>query len=143
MNKPIIIAAGGLVLNESKELLMIFRRGKWDLPKGKLDEGESIAECAVREVKEETGLKTVTLGNAIGITKHEYFDAYMDKEVVKESHWYEMFASENETLIAQSEEDITAIEWVNLANINDKLSNSYSTIIEIIYTYQEKTTNFK
>ena len=51
-----IIAAGGLVFNDKNELLMIFRRGKWDLPKGKLDEGEDIEDCAVREVKEETGL---------------------------------------------------------------------------------------
>ena len=52
-----IIAAGGLVFNEDGDLLMIFRRGRWDLPKGKLDDGEQIEDCAVREVKEETGLR--------------------------------------------------------------------------------------
>ena len=59
--KTKIIAAGGLVTNKHNELLMIFRRAKWDLPKGKLDEGESIEACAVREVEEETGIKNISL----------------------------------------------------------------------------------
>ena len=63
MAKKTIIAAGGLVLNEKNELLMIFRRGFWDLPKGKVDEGETLEQCAVREVKEETGLQNIRLGD--------------------------------------------------------------------------------
>ncbi len=58
--KP-VTAAGGLVENEKGEVLLIFRRGKWDLPKGKLDPGETIEQCAVREVEEETGLKNIEL----------------------------------------------------------------------------------
>ena len=58
-----IIADGGLVFNEKKQLLMIFRREKWDLPKGKLDKGEKIEDCALREVEEETGLKELKLKN--------------------------------------------------------------------------------
>jgi 8-oxo-dGTP pyrophosphatase MutT (NUDIX family) len=56
MKKMIIKAGGGIVVNEQNEVLLIYRRGKWDLPKGKLDDGETIEECALREVKEETGL---------------------------------------------------------------------------------------
>ena len=64
-----IIAAGGLVTNENNELLMIFRRGKWDLPKGKLDKGETIEECAIREVEEETGIGNhMTCPSMIGVT---------------------------------------------------------------------------
>src|SRR5438046_1555734 len=48
----LVQTGGGLVINEKDEVLMIFRRGKWDLPKGKIDQGESIEQCAVREVKE-------------------------------------------------------------------------------------------
>ena len=61
----LVKAAGGLVINKSGEVLLIFRRGKWDLPKGKLDDNESLVECAVREVQEETGLKNLETGKEI------------------------------------------------------------------------------
>src|ERR1700730_7271010 len=53
----VILAAGGLVMDQHKQVLLIHRKGKWDLPKGKLDKKESLEACALREVKEETGLK--------------------------------------------------------------------------------------
>lgn len=127
-----IIAAGGLVFNDKNELLMIFRRKKWDLPKGKLDEGESIEECALREVKEETGLQNVELENFLGSTFHEYFNTYTNEDVVKETHWYKMKAAAGQPLIPQTEEDIEIIEWVDEENVAEKLSNSYENIKEII-----------
>lgn len=127
-----IIAAGGLISNDAHQLLMIFRRGKWDLPKGKLDEGETIEECALREVQEETGLQKVEIKNFMGITFHEYFDTYSNKDVIKETHWFKMFADNNQPLIPQTEEQIEIIEWVDEENISDKLSNSYPNIAEII-----------
>ena len=127
-----IIAAGGLVLNDKQELLMLFRRGKWDLPNGKLDEGETVEACALREVKEETGLQNIDMQNFIALTFHEYFDAYSNKNVIKETHWYKMYASGNQTLIPQTEEDIEKIEWTDENNIHEKLNNSYPNIMEII-----------
>ena len=128
-----IIAAGGLVINDKHELLMIFRRGKWDLPKGKLDEGETIEACALREVQEETGLQDVTIESFAGITFHEYKNAYNNnKDTIKETHWYHMRAAENQPLIPQTEEDIEVIEWVAEKDIAEKLSNSYTNIIDII-----------
>jgi 8-oxo-dGTP pyrophosphatase MutT (NUDIX family) len=127
-----IIAAGGLILNDNNELLMIFRRNKWDLPKGKLDEGETIEACALREVKEETGLQNVKLENFLGLTFHEYFNTHTNEDVVKETHWFKMHAIADQPLIPQTEEDIEIIEWVAEKNINDKLSNSYPNIIEIV-----------
>ena len=135
MNKKTIIAAGGLVFNEQNELLMIFRRGKWDLPKGKLDAGETVEACAVREVKEETGLITVELENLIGKTYHEYFDKWVNENVVKESWWYKMKSSVNEKLIPQVEEDIELIEWVDKKNFKKYLDNSYRNISEIVNKY--------
>ena len=126
-----IIAAGGLVFNDNNELLMIFRRGKWDLPKGKLDEDESIEACAVREVQEETGL-SVELQNFIGLTYHEYFDKYLQQDVRKETHWFKMHAPDAQQLVPQTEEDIEEIEWVDKKAIPEKLSNSYPNIVEII-----------
>ncbi|MFS8083044.1 MAG: NUDIX hydrolase [Ginsengibacter sp.] len=127
-----IIAAGGLIVNDKHELLMIFRRGKWDLPKGKLDEGESIEDCALREVKEETGLQNVKLENLLGLTFHEYFNTYTNENVIKETHWYKMHATADQPLIPQTEEDIEIIEWVDAKDVMQKLGNTYPNILEIV-----------
>ncbi len=131
MEKKRIIAAGGLVLNEENKLLMIFRRGFWDLPKGKLDEGETIEACALREVEEETGVTNIELGNFITITSHEYFDTYLHEPVIKESHWYAMKVKGSPILIPQTEEDITDIEWVDTITREAYLLKSYPSIQEV------------
>jgi len=136
-NKKIITAAGGIVLNPENELLFIYRRGKWDLPKGKLDEGETIPECAVREVEEETGIRNILLGNFIGITKHEYFDEWVKADVLKETHWYEMKIETNQTLIPQTEEDIEDIKWIPLPQLQPYLDDSYPSIVEIIQLWKQ------
>lgn len=134
---PKIIAAGGLVTNDNDELLMIFRRGHWDLPKGKLDKGETIEECAIREVEEETGLRHVQLGEFLGLTYHEYFDPYLKKDVVKESHWFKMKVSGETTLVPQTEEDITEITWANEAAIDKYLEDTYPNIVEIVEKFRK------
>ncbi len=132
MDKPTIIAAGGLVLNETGELLMIFRRGKWDLPKGKLDKGESIEHCALREVMEETGLERVGLTSLVSIGYHDYFDPYIQQEVTKETHWYLMKAPGEQQLVPQASEDITDIRWVKGKELLSCLDNSFPNIIDVI-----------
>lgn len=132
MEKMKIIAGGGLVLNEAGELLLIFRRGKWDLPKGKLDEGETIAQCAAREVMEETGITGLTLGKLIGISYHEYFDTFINQDVIKETHWFAMQASGVQNMVPQTEEDILEIRWVKGETLATCLENSYDTVIDII-----------
>ena len=126
----IVKAGGGLVRNEKGEILLIFRRGKWDLPKGKLDSGETIEECAVREVKEETGLIKVELGEPIDITYHTYVEK--GTRILKESHWFEMKADSTETLIPQTEEDILEIKWVSDDELKECLKNTYSTIKDVL-----------
>lgn len=127
-----IIAAGGLVLNEKNDILMIFRRGKWDLPKGKLDEGEKIEDCAVREVMEETGLTQLDLGRLLVITQHTYFDQWIKKDVIKQTHWYLMKANLDQPLVPQTTEDIESIEWVSKSQLSERLENSYDTIVEVV-----------
>ncbi len=136
MSKPIIVAAGGLVKNESGELLMIYRRGKWDLPKGKLDEGEDIEACAVREVMEETGLRDVQLGKLINIGYHEYFDKYLEKDVIKETHWFAMSVHGEQQLVPQTEEDITEIKWVTGKELEDCLKDSFPNIVEVVQKFK-------
>jgi len=130
--KKKLIAGGGLVLNEKGELLMIYRRGKWDLPKGKLDEGESIENCAIREVMEETGLVTIELGKLIEISHHDYFDRHLEEEVIKETHWFAMKAKGQQELIPQTEEHITAIKWVIGVELEACLEDSYANVIEVV-----------
>jgi 8-oxo-dGTP pyrophosphatase MutT (NUDIX family) len=137
MEQPIITAAGGLVQNNEGSFLLIFRRGFWDLPKGKLDAGELIPECAVREVIEETGLQTITLGPFICMTTHAYFDTWLQKDVIKETHWFSMKASalESETLIPQTEEDIEKIEWVPVTELSQYLLQTYPTILTVFEAF--------
>ncbi len=130
-----IVAAGGIVRNEDKAILFMFRRGKWDLPKGKLDDGETIEECAVREVEEETGLQLLVPGELIGITHHSYEEK--GKEIDKETYWYAMEATGNQELVPQKEEDILDLRWVREEELSEYLSNTYDNIVEIIEKYYD------
>lgn len=126
----IIEAAGGLVKNEKGEILFIFRRGLWDLPKGKLERKETIRDGAVREVKEECGLKNVKLIEKITTTYHVY--KYKGKKALKPSHWYLMQAGKDEILIPQTEEDITEIKWVDPSDLSEIKANVYPNIMDVV-----------
>lgn len=129
----IITAAGGLVLNENNEILIIFRRGKWDLPKGKLDNGEKLEDCAIREVQEETGLKTVKIISPLGISYHTYHEG--TKFILKESHWYIMRTSGKQVLTPQTEEDILEIRWVKANDIKNYREDIFPSIRNILDTF--------
>jgi 8-oxo-dGTP pyrophosphatase MutT (NUDIX family) len=129
----LVQAAGGLVENEKKEILLIFRRGMWDLPKGKLDEGESLEECAVREVEEETGLQNVKLIASLALTYHTYYEGA--RYILKESHWYKMLVSGQQKLIPQSAEQITDIKWVKKNELSNYLEKCYPSVADILQSY--------
>mgnify|MGYP000017281051 FL=1 len=133
-----IIAAGGLVTNPEGQILWIFRRGFWDLPKGKLDEGETIQTCAVREVEEETGIKNIRLHELLKFTNHIYFDTHLNQEVVKRTYWFHMTIPTAQIGIPQISEDIEKIEWHSLATAKHCLEQTYPTIIEVIEAYRIK-----
>jgi len=135
MKKKTIVAAGGLVSNDNKDLLLIYRRGFWDLPKGKLDEGETIEACAIREVKEETGITNIQLGKLVGTTYHEYFDEWKQCEVIKETHWFAMHVTGVQAFVPQQEEDIEDIRWVAQKDMGIYLQHTYKNIIDIINRY--------
>ena len=126
----LIQTGGGLIKNKHGEILLIFRRGKWDLPKGKLDDGETLEECAIREVREETGIQKLAIVSKMTITYHTYEE--FGKQILKESHWYLMNAFEDEELIPQFEEDITEIIWVKNQNLGKYLDNTFPTIKELL-----------
>lgn len=132
----LVKAAGGLVINEQKEWLLIFRLGKWDLPKGKLDKGEKLETCAVREVEEETGLKNVKLQKPIGITWHTYHEG--TRFILKESHWYKMKVKGAQILVPQTEEDILEVKWVKPSGLDEYLSHTYPSVADILTAAREE-----
>ena len=132
----LIEAAGGLVKNKENKILMIFRRGKWDLPKGKLDKGEKIEDCAIREVEEETGLKDVKLNSPLLVTYHTYHEG--TKFVLKESHWFTMRITGEQKLIPQIEEDIFDIKWLDPGEVNSYLQKSFPLISDVIEVAKQK-----
>ena len=130
-----IIAAGGIVVNPNKEILWIFRRGFWDLPKGKLDPNESIEACAIREVMEETGISNLVLGDLILTTKHQYYDTYLNTEVEKTTYWYQMTTDTIQEGVPQTEEDIEAIAWVKKADLAPYLAKTYENINQVMEVF--------
>ncbi len=126
----IIQAGGGLVYNDKGEILLIFRRGKWDLPKGKLDKGETIEECSVREVEEETGITGLTLGTKICETWHVYDDK--GRNLVKHTTWFKMRSSDTRTLVPQIEEDIVEVRWADTKALLPYVSNTYHAIKDVL-----------
>jgi len=133
----IIKAGGGLVWNENKEILFILRRGKWDLPKGKLDPGETIDQCAIREVEEETGLKNIDLKKKLLTTYHTYDEN--GRHILKETYWYEMAVNSDQTLVPQTVEDIHEVKWVGEDNLQDVLANTFPSIIDVLDKYESLT----
>ncbi len=125
-----IDAAGGLAYSENGSVLMIFRRGKWDLPKGKLDEGESIEECALREVSEETGLQTLTLDEKICDTYHIY--TQKKEQILKRTAWYKMIGSSKDQLAPQTDEGILEAVWVMEKDIASYAAGSYEAVREVL-----------
>ncbi len=129
-NFTLIEAAGGIVQNDKRELLFIKRLGKWDLPKGKIEKGEKMEECALREVTEETGVKGLILKKKIGETYHVY--EQFGKHFLKISHWFYMTCSSGQELIPQMEEHITEIKWVKTIDIKEPMKNTYPSIKNIL-----------
>jgi len=130
-----IIAAGGIVINPNKEILWIYRRGCWDLPKGKLDPNETIEACAVREVMEETGMEDLVLGELILTTTHQYHDTYLNTDVEKTTYWYKMSTDTIQKGVPQTEEDIEAIAWVKKEAIEPYLAKTYDTIKTVMEAF--------
>lgn len=126
----LIKAAGGVVYNHRKDLLMIFRNGKWDLPKGKLEIGENIEDCAIREVQEECGIINLHVISKLKDTYHTY--ELNGKKVMKQTCWYKMYSIAEEELTPQTEEGIIKVEWVRQDKIAERLRNSYANLVELL-----------
>lgn len=126
----LIEAAGGIVLNSHAEVLWIFRNGTWDLPKGKVEQGETSKDAAVREVHEECAISEINLGDFLGVTYHIY--SFKSKDVLKKTFWYGMTCSSNQKLHPQLDEGITKAVWADKSKHLMYLSATYKSIVELL-----------
>lgn len=126
----IIEAAGGLVRNPKGEWLFIFRNGKWDLPKGKIEKGEAVKEAAIREVEEECGISGLNIIRELPRTYHTYY--INEKAILKCTYWFEMECTNISRLIPQTEEGITDVQWIPVRNFKQVLDNTYESIKEVL-----------
>ncbi len=125
-----IEAAGGLIEKDNK-WLFIFRLKRWDLPKGKLDAGESPEEAAIRECEEECGITKLTITQTLEPTYHIY--EHKGGYALKKTYWYSMKTQHTGTLVPQLEEQIERVEWFNRPQIDEiVLPNSYPAILDVI-----------
>lgn len=126
----IIKAAGGVVVKNDKWLFM-YRRKVWDLPKGKLDKGESSKVAAVREIEEETGVKA-HIKDKICTTWHTY--SFNNSRILKKTKWYVLDCDDDSQMSPQAEEQIEKLEWYNRSDAKSLLIKSYSSIRYVVDT---------
>lgn len=129
-NYQLIEAAGGAVFDEGEQILAIYRRGSWDLPKGKIDPGETPEEAALREVEEETGIKGLKAGALIRETYHTYRHPKHGR-ILKRTYWYRMSA-QRQALVPQAEEDIEIARWMPVAELLQNDRELYGNIRDML-----------
>ncbi len=127
---PNVIAGGGKVFNSEGRILFIFRNGKWDLPKGKAENKETIDQTALREVEEETGVKRLSITKPLEITYHIF--KRNDKYFIKKTYWFEMFSTYTGDLKPQKNEGITRVKWVSPKKLIKVRKNIYANIEALI-----------
>tara|TARA_Y100001954_G_scaffold59638_1_gene64622 strand:+ start:2697 stop:3170 length:474 start_codon:yes stop_codon:yes gene_type:complete len=129
-NFKVIEAAGGLVFNEQNKILMIFRNGKWDLPKGKIEFGESTEDAAIREVEEECGIDNLKIDNKLINTYHTYnLNGF---NILKKTYWFKISSSSTKNPKPQISEGITKVEWCDNKRVSICMRNTYGTIKDVI-----------
>lgn len=123
-------AAGGVVVNESGKVLLIKRNGIFDLPKGHVEKGETYEETALREVKEETGLKHLKIDSTLHPTFHTYISH--DIKHLKKTYWYLMKGDEKDALKPQSNEGIEEVFWCDIKDLNKFTNNMYASLLDVL-----------
>lgn len=129
----IVEAAGGVVNNNDK-LLMIFRNGMWDIPKGFIEKHEEKEHAAIREVEEECGISGPEINSFLCETYHTY--ELKKKRILKKTTWYAMAYDKNDVLIPQIDEGITEVKWFAKEEFLNVRGNTYGSINEVIDQYQ-------
>ena len=129
----VIFASGGIVKNDNNQILFIYRRGKWDLPKGKAEKGESIRETAVREVIEETGIEKLKIDKYFSNTFHIVRNN--KKYFLKETSWFLMSSNFKGKLKPQLKEGIKSVKWKTFDDAKKIKKKTYGNISIILSDY--------
>ena len=116
-----------MVVNDCGQWLMIRRNGRWDLPKGHLECGERIEECAAREIEEETGVRAGVV-RPLCDTLHAYYFPKTERWELKRTHWYELHTASCDRLVPQAEEGIEQVVWCTPAEVTRNLRDAFPTI---------------
>ena len=127
-----VVKASGGVVRKQEKVLLIFRLGKWDLPKGKLKKKEESIKCAKREVEEECSIK-VDVKDKICSTWHAY--VRKGKRILKRTDWYEMNCLEDSNMQPQLAEFIEDVKWMGYKDVMRSVKNSYASIQEVADEY--------
>ena len=128
-----IVAAGGIVKNDENQILFIFRKGKWDLPKGKIEKNEKIDDGALREVVEETGVKKIKIDRFFDTTYH--IIKTKKQFFLKETHWYKMKSNYKGKLKPQKSEGIRSVRWKKIKEAKEIKKKTFRNISIILTTY--------
>ena len=117
------VSAGGIVFRRFPEgfrfLLVKDPYKNWGFPKGHLEEGETPAEAALRETKEEAGLDDVEITGPIRIIDWHF--RFRGKAIHKFCHFF-LMESKSGDPAPQVDEGITDYTWVPLEGALEKLS---------------------
>lgn len=125
-NYRYVRAAGGVVQHPHGSRLLIRRNNRWDLPKGKVEQGESFKVAALREVIEETGVRPDGMGPLLAKTYHIY-NLYGGWHF-KQTAWFSMMSFTEQVVVPQIEEGIEGGEWVDPMAWNRRMDESYATM---------------
>jgi len=126
----VVEAAGGLVQNSEGQYLIMKRRGKWDLPKGKVNQDETIPEAAIREVTEECGITGLEITTRLISTYHCYY--FEEQSILKRTSWFDMVYRGSENPVPQRDEDITEIRWISKEDLGEITRNTYMGILDVL-----------
>jgi len=129
----VVAAAGGLVLNDQNQMLFIRRNERWDLPKGRMESGETCNQTAIREVEEECAINSLEIITELPISYHVYFENGTSK--LKQTHWFVMHTTSQNKPVPQAEEGITEALFVSPNQLDAFYPEMYGNIRDLVEGY--------